>query len=136
MPIAQRRPEGDLDAAAGSGTMDRRGRRQRAFTSNECRTRVTDQWSAMPGVGARSAGPPKAEAERWRRPTARAARRLDLIRLNSATQGLVSCHEPGCSRLAGWAELEGCQAVRAASWQVPEGGRHRPCANPRAVRDR
>jgi hypothetical protein len=71
MPIAQRRPGGDLDAAAGSGTMDRRGRRQRDFTSNECRTSVTDQWSAMPGVGARSAGLPK--AERWRRPTARAA---------------------------------------------------------------
>jgi hypothetical protein len=52
--------------------MDRRGRRQRAFTGNECRTSVTDQWSAMPGVGARSTGPPEAEAERWRRPTARA----------------------------------------------------------------
>jgi len=32
------------------------------------------------------AGPPKAEAERWRRPAARAARRLDLVRHDSATE--------------------------------------------------
>jgi hypothetical protein len=38
-PISQRRPQGGLEAAAGSGTMDRRGRRP------TCSTDLHDEWA-------------------------------------------------------------------------------------------
>ena len=53
-----------------------RGRRQRAFTSNECQTSVTDQWLAKPAVGAGSAGP---KAGGRALAPAHGARRLDLL---------------------------------------------------------
>jgi len=56
----------DLDAAAASGTMERRGRRLHA-ASGCSPMRPPNQWHPAAGPGVRPGGPTKAEPGRWRR---------------------------------------------------------------------
>ena len=54
-PTAQRRPQGDLDPAAGSGTMEREEGRPGCCTGPVCRSAPPDRWSR---IGRDSAGAP------------------------------------------------------------------------------
>jgi hypothetical protein len=95
--------------------------RQRPISS---RTEVLSLRPARSAAGARSIRLPI-----LRRPAGNG--RGGLERLGAG----LHRRDPGGSRLAGLAELDGRQVVRAASVLVPEGERHRLCANPRTVRD-
>ncbi len=57
--ITQRRPQGDSDAAAGSGTMGRRGKTSSMQHPVACRVSPADQRRLSGGAGARRPGLPR-----------------------------------------------------------------------------